>query len=155
MKVKGIIDTDFINYSKPCFYIAFNTCTFKCGKENCQNYPARNDPDIELSYETIYQRYAANDIAKCVVCGGFEPMDSFANLTGLIKTFRQAHGDESDFIIYTGYNKEEILPLVESLKEFQNIYMKYGRYIPNDTPIFDEVLKIELVSANQYGERIS
>ena len=58
-------------------------------------------------------------------------------------------------IIYTGYNKEEISIQIEHLKKFQNIYVKFGRYVPNQKEHYDEVLGVKLVSDNQYGEKIS
>ena len=41
------------------------------------------------------------------------------------------------------------------LYDYKNIIIKYGRYIPNQTPHRDEVLGVNLASDNQYAERIS
>ena len=73
-----------------------------------------------------------------------------------IKKFREFSND--DFVIYTGYNKEEERPqtLIKFIKEnqYKNIIIKYGRYIPNQTPHYDEVLGVNLASDNQYAERL-
>ena len=37
---------------------------------------------------------------------------------------------------------------------FTNIIIKFGRYIPNQKPHYDEVLGVNLASDNQYAERI-
>ena len=49
----------------------------------------------------------------------------------------------------------EILNKVTVLKRFPNIIIKFGRYIPNQQPHYDEVLGVNLASDNQYAERIS
>ena len=73
-----------------------------------------------------------------------------------IKKFREFSND--DFVIYTGYNKEEERPqvLIKFIKEnqYKNIIIKYGRYIPDQTPHYDEVLGVNLASDNQYAERL-
>ena len=52
MKIKGIIDEDFINYKKPSMVIMCPSCTFKCDKENgaqvCQNSTLAAAPNIEV-----------------------------------------------------------------------------------------------------------
>ena len=73
-----------------------------------------------------------------------------------IKKFREFSND--DLVVYTGYNKEEERPqvLIKFIKEnqYKNIIIKYGRYIPNQTPHYDEVLGVNLASDNQYAERL-
>lgn len=80
MKIKGIIDEDFLNYKKPSMYIAFPKCTFKCDKENkcqlCQNSDLVKKPDIEISVKNLVKRYLENPITKAIVCCGLEPIDS-------------------------------------------------------------------------------
>ena len=60
-----------------------------------------------------------------------------------------------DIVIYTGYKKCEIENQLHQLKQFSNIIVKFGRYIPMQPPIYDEVLGVELASPNQYAERIN
>ena len=73
-----------------------------------------------------------------------------------IKKFREFSND--DLVIYTGYNKEEerSQDLINFIKrnQYKNIIIKYGRYIPNQTPHYDEVLGVNLASDNQYAERL-
>ena len=71
----------------------------------------------------------------------------------MIKTFREKTLD--DIIIYTGYNKNEIENSIEELKQFKNIFIKFGRFIPNQQKHYDNVLQVNLASPNQYGEKIS
>ena len=88
-----------------------------------------------------------------VVIGGLEPFDTWEEVYEFIKKIRKQSGD--DIIIYTGYTEEEIKPILQTLKtEFCNIIVKFGRYIPNQKPHFDEVLGVNLASENQYARRI-
>ena len=41
------------------------------------------------------------------------------------------------------------------LSRFDNIIIKFGRFVPNQTPHCDEVLGVKLVSNNQYAVKIS
>jgi hypothetical protein len=45
--------------------------------------------------------------------------------------------------------------MFEQLKSFSNIIIKFGRFIPNQEPHYDEVLGVKLASDNQYARRIS
>lgn len=158
MIIKGITDEDFVNYKKPAMFIATSKCSFKCEKEcgvvgMCQNHPLAAASEMELSDEKIIKRFLSNDISKAVVFGGLEPFDQFEELFLLIKRFREKTND--DVVIYTGYNENEIKRQVEELRQFKNIIIKFGRYIPNQPPHYDELLGIELASNNQYAKRIS
>ena len=57
--------------------------------------------------------------------------------------------------IYTGYYKNEIQDQIDVLKLYPNIIVKFGRYIPNQSPHYDKILGVELASNNQYAEKIS
>ena len=78
----------------------------------------------------------------------------FNEILSLLKYFRE-NNCWDDFVIYTGYYKEEIEKEIEQLKKYPNVILKYGRYKPNTPSRFDEVLQITLASDNQYAERIS
>lgn len=80
-------------------------------------------------------------------------MDQFKELCEFIFKFRHLSND--DIVIYTGYNKDEIADEVAVLSTFSNIIIKFGRFVPNSTARFDEVLGIKLASDNQYAEKIS
>ena len=45
--------------------------------------------------------------------------------------------------------------LFTKLKQYDNIIIKFGRFIPNQEKHYDEVLGVELASPNQYARRIS
>lgn len=160
MRVKTIIDEDFINYKKPSMFIAACNCDFKCCKEGgfdvsvCQNSPISQMEDVSIKMEDIFKRYINNPISQAIVIGGLEPMLQFESLTMLISYFR-FNGCKDEFVIYTGYYKDEILDKVRKLKYSENVIIKYGRYIPNHKPHFDEILGVELASDNQYAERLS
>lgn len=94
-----------------------------------------------------------NPITEAIVFGGLEPLDTVPELLNLMKEFRQATGD--DIVIYTGYKEVEIEYTLEELKRFDNVIVKFGRYIPNDRPIADKLLGVTLASSNQYAKRIS
>ena len=63
-------------------------------------------------------------------------------------------GGKDQNACYTGYNKEEILDKLDIIKSYQNIIIKYGRYIPGQKKHFDSELGVYLASDNQYAERI-
>ena len=97
--------------------------------------------------------YIKNPITHSIVISGLEPFDSFNELVILIKSFREKTLD--DIVIYSGYNKEEITSYIEELKQFKNIVIKFGRFIPNQEKHYDNILQVNLASPNQYGEKIS
>lgn len=157
MLIKGIIDEDFINYKKPCMVIEFPYCSFKCdkecGKQVCQNGALANSPNINIERMDLVDRYLKNDITQSIVMQGLEPFDSWNDLITLIFLFRCYTND--DIIIYTGYNESEVFEQIERLQYFKNIIIKFGRYIPNQTPHYDNILGVKLASDNQFAERIS
>ena len=157
MKIKFLGEEDFVNYKKPSMFIGFPTCTWKCEKEcgnkMCQNSSLAHSPDINITYEEIVRRYVDNPISKAIVCGGLEPFDSWEALAQLVNEFRKHTQD--DIVIYTGFYEPEISDRVEYLRQnYNNIVIKFGRFVPNEDKHFDEVLGINLASNNQYGERI-
>lgn len=158
IKIRGLVDEDFVNYKKPAMFIAFPYCTFKCDKECgysvCQNSSlVENTNIINIDEQIIIDRYIKNPITHSIVISGLEPFDSFNELVILIRSFREKTSD--DIVIYSGYNKEEITSYIEELKQFKNIVIKFGRFIPNQEKHYDEVLQVTLASPNQYGEKIS
>lgn len=156
MKIIDIIDEDFVNYKKPCMTIMMPFCTFKCdkecGKQVCQNSDLTSAPKIDIPTKKIIQRYLNNPISESVVFQGLEPMDSFYQVINFVKKFREVSSD--DIVIYTGYTKKEIQWYLTFFKDFDNIIIKYGRFIPDQKNHFDEVLGVNLASDNQYAERL-
>lgn len=159
MQIKGLTDEDFVNYKKPSMFISLPKCTFKCDIENgcqlCQNMELALSPTYTFDTETIVKHYLQNDITKAVVFGGLEPLDTFDDVIDFIKLLRIKYNCNDDIVIYTGYNKDEIIKYISILKEYTNIIIKYGRFRPNAKSRFDEILGITLISENQYAEKIS
>ena len=157
MKIKGIIFEDFINYKEPSMTIEFPYCDFKCDKECgqsvCQNSALAQALSYEIPIIKIVRMYMENDITKAIVFQGLEPFDSKADLYQLIKCFREYTKD--NIIIYTGYTQEELDHEIEIIKRlFNNIIIKFGRFVPNQSSHFDAVLGVTLMSPNQYAEKI-
>ena len=156
MKLKGINDYDICNYKKPAMFLIFPYCSFKCDKECgvnvCQNSALAREPVIEVRVADIVHRYLDNPLTHAVVCGGLEPFDSAQDLILFITYFRMHSKDP--IIIYTGYKEEELIEQIKFLQQFDDIIVKFGRFIPNSPHIFDTVLGVELASNNQYGKLI-
>ena len=156
MLIKNIIDEDFINFKLPSMTIEMPFCAFKCDKECginvCQNSILAQEPNIDISIEKLITRYLNNPITKAIVFQGLEPFDSWDDLYKFCKIFR--NNSQDIIVIYTGYNKEEILMQIQQLSFLGNIIIKFGRFIPNKPHKFDEVLGVELASDNQYAKFI-
>ena len=159
MKIKGLQDEDFVNYKKPSMFIGTAICNWKCCIEQnldisiCQNSSLANSVTMDIPAIEIYRRYSSNPIVKSVVIGGLEPFLQFPEVIELIDIFRSNQCFD-DFVIYTGYYPSEITNELNRLKEYKNIIVKFGRYIPNNEKHFDDVLGIYLASNNQFAERI-
>lgn len=157
MIIKNLKDEDFVNYKNPSMFIGFPTCTFKCEKECgikvCQNGTLATSPDIEIVPNEIVERYLNNRITESIVVGGLEPFDSWDDLINLVGLIREKTLD--DIVIYTGYYRNEIEEYINELAKFQNIVIKFGRFIPNQESHYDLTLGICLASNNQYAEKIS
>ena len=160
MKNKGIVLEDFVNFKLPSLFIASTICNWKCCLEQhldtsiCQNSSLAQQPAKDIPDSVIYNAYAANSITKAVVIGGLEPMMQFEEIENLIKYFR-INGENAPFVIYTGYDKDELQDKISALKLYKNIIIKFGRYVPGQEPHYDKVLGVNLVSHNQYAEVIS
>ena len=156
MLVKNIVEEDFVNYKLPSMFIATCFCDWKCCREQnldisvCQNSDISKQAKYNISNKVIFNRYISNPITKAVVIGGLEPMMQFEEIYDLIKCFRDNNCKDM-FVIYTGYNENEILNQIDRLKKFENIILKIGRYRPNNKSHYDDILGINLVSDNQKG----
>ena len=160
MKLKFLVDEDFVNYRKPSMFIGFPRCSFKCGAENCQNFCLAKEPDIEIDTDDVIARFMENPITEAVVLGGLEPFDSWPEVEYFIMKFR--YYSNADIIIYSGYNVEEIPQEIHEELELYGhdgpIIVKYGRYIPNTEGYYNPILGVKLASQNQtvkcYGDKI-
>ena len=153
MKIKNIIEEDFVNYKVPSMFIATSRCDFKCdrecGKNVCQNSPLATAPVFEIDDAKLIKRYLNNDITEAIVIGGLEGFDTFDEMYTFIWRFRQMSFDT--IVIYTGYYPNEIKDKLKKLFKFNNIIIKFGRFIPDDVPRYDETLGITLASSNQFA----
>ena len=172
MKIKGIIDEDFVNYKKPSMFIAFPNCTFKCEKEAgceiCQNSKLALSPDLNIEESTLIKRYLSNPITKAIVFGGLEPFDSLFDIQAFLNCLRRQFNCIDTVIIYTGYTEKEIKEgkiyeaiknnpsyiehILNNILKEKNLIIKYGRFIPNQEKHFDPILGINLASPNQYAK---
>lgn len=157
MKIKGIIHEDFVNYRKPSMVIEFPYCNFKCDKECgqavCQNSNLANSPTHDVPVDKIVLSYLKNTITSALVCQGLEPFDSREDLYDLIRFFRKYSDD--DIVIYTGYTEEELKTQIDYLAAlYENIIIKFGRFIPNSPAYYEPLLGVFLASSNQYAKRI-
>lgn len=157
MIVKQLIDEDFTNYKKPSMFIGFPSCTWKCEKECgmrvCQNSALAIAKGTKIKVNELVDRYLKNPITKAIVCGGLEPLDSWSDLQTLVSLLRTKTDD--DIVIYTGYKEEELTNQLQYLRQYHNVIIKFGRFMPNHTPHYDDVLGVNLASDNQYAKRIN
>ena len=155
MQIKFLVDEDFVNYKKPSMFIGAGiSCSFKCDKECgqnvCQNSSLSREPTIKLSIDKIVKRYIDNPITSAIVIGGLEPFDNYNEVRNLIKEFRYQTND--DIVIYTGYTEKEVKENFDWIFLYENIIIKYGRFIPNQSPHYDKILGVNLSSDNQYAK---
>ena len=159
MEIKGIIHEDFVNYKVCSMTIAMPYCTFKCDKECgsnvCQNSKLAKDPTLDIPAAKIIEQYLYNPLSHAIVFQGLEPFDSYNDIYYFIYALRFVFKNNDPVVIYTGYNKDEILSKIEDLLKFSNIIIKFGRYIPGQKPHYDEILGVNLASDNQYAEVIT
>lgn len=159
MKLKTYVDESFEYYKEPVLLVATTTCDFKCCIENnipttvCQNEPWSKKPTYEIPNIMLIQMYNNNPITKAICFAGFEPFKQWEDIKTFVSEFRETNDDL--IICYTGYYKEEIQDKINWLKQYPNIIVKFGRFIPNQWPHYDDVLGIKLASDNQYAERIT
>ena len=159
MKLKGIIDYDCTNYKEPVLTLEFPSCDFKCDKLNgcqvCQNSSLVNEPTIEISLKTIWELYKQNPLTKGFCLQGLEPLDSINDVLNFIKYIRGNNFCNDPIIIYTGYNKEEVTKFIYQITDFDNIIIKWGRFIKGQNLHYDRILGVNLASDNQYAEKIT
>lgn len=159
MKLKGIVAEDFVNYKKPSLFLITSCCNWKCCHDGgfaesvCQNNSLVSQPTRDIDDDGIVSFYMNNPITKAIVFGGLEPIDQYDEMVILIGKLRQRTSD--DIVIYTGYKEEEVLRKVEGLTYYDNIIVKFGRYVPYQKQHYDELLGVYLASNNQYAKKIS
>lgn len=161
MRVKTIVDEDFVNYRKPSMFIGTISCNGKCCTEAgiplsvCQNDGWRSCAPVIISDRELCIRYLTNPLTNAIVIGGLEPFEQASEVYKLIWTLRNVFECKDDVVIYTGYTQDEVKAETDMLSRFDNIIIKFGRFVPNQTPHCDEVLGVKLVSNNQYAVKNS
>lgn len=156
MQVIAIKEEDVVNYKDISMFIALPYCSGKCWKELgldcsiCQNEELRNQPIININIDDLINKYDNNPLTSAIVFGGMEPFDSFEDIRCFLLNFRYRHPDP--VVIYTGYTEDEVKEKFSSIYLYENIIIKYGRYIPNQKPHYDEILGVNLASDNQYAK---
>lgn len=159
MKVKTILDQDIVNYKKVSMFIATCKCNFKCCTDLgldiciCQNSPIAKQKNIQIEDEKIVKRYLDNPLTKAIVIAGLQPFQQFEQLINLIKSFREKTQD--DIVIYTGFYQDQKKQQLEQLKQYKNIIVKFGRFIPGQQVHKDRVLGVNLANKQQYAKKIS
>lgn len=159
MLVKNIVYEDVANYKETSMFIATPRCTLKCDKVNgcqvCQNSELLKSRDIIIDTDKVIQKYLANKLTHAIVFGGLDPIDTFEDLILFIDRLRTRYKCNDTIVIYTGYDKEEIPKEIKYLSTYNNIIIKFGKYLMNRSPKYDELLGVTLASDNQYAEQIS
>ena len=159
MKIRNLMDQDIVNYKKMSMFIATCYCDFKCCKQLnldiciCQNSPIAKSKIVDISNQRIVKRYIKNKLTHAIVFGGLQPFKQFDEMIQLIKCFRQQ--TEDDIVIYTGYYENQLAQQINDLKQFKNIIIKFGRFVPGQEVHYDEVLGVSLANKQQYAKKIS
>ncbi len=165
MRIKDIIWEDFVNYFKVSTFIIMPYCSFKCDKECgqqvCQNSALAAQPTIDMDDKEIVEQFFKNKISDAIVFGGLEPFDSWEELKDFlieVEKYLEEHPEcaAPDIVIYTGYNKYEIIGELFYLRNYYDLpfVIKFGRFMPYLKPVYDAVLGVELASENQYAARL-
>lgn len=161
VSIKGIIWEDFVNYKKPCMTIEMPICDFKCdrdcGQEVCQNSSLAISETRQVDEKYLVSQYIDNPITEAICFQGLEPFDSFDDMIKVVYRLKELNCTD-DIIVYTGYYKQEIP--IEKLSELYTstcgrLIIKWGRFIPNASSKYDEILGVTLASDNQYAEVIN
>lgn len=150
MKIFGTNET-FNDYKKTGLYIAFPKCKLNC--LGCQNVELKKKIPLNIDVGNLVNYVLNNPIIDSIICSGLNPMDSFYELQMLIHKIRKF--SKMDIIIYTGYKEEDLVLEISVLKQYPNITIKFGEYIKDCDPIYDEILQVTLASNNQYAKKIS
>lgn len=161
MRVKYIETERYQDYKEPSMYICCIQCGGKCCKEAgipievCINDSLRKSNIFEIDDSKTIEKYLSNPITASIIFGGLEPFEQFDEVFSFIEKLRNKYNCKDTVVIYTGYYESEIQEYINKLKQFENIIVKFGRYVPNNKPHYDDVLGVDLASDNQYAVKIS
>lgn len=174
MKLLNIIDVTYDFYKKPSMYLAFPNCSMKCNIDSssdvCNNTCLIKSDIIQIDGDKLIERYLSNSESKAIVFSGFEPFDSKFDMIPFIDALRNKYLCDDDIVIYTGYTEDELsgkaifsyegvdnrilVDMFNQLISYNNIIVKFGRYIKGDEDHIDPILGVTLHSNNQYAKMI-
>lgn len=161
MKIRALIDEDFVQYKVPSMFIGMCYCNWKCCHEGgfpesvCQNNELATAPILDVDDGELIKRYLENDITHAIVFGGLEPLMQADEIIWFVYELRNRFGCDDTVVIYTGYNESEVERTVQVLRGLGNVTIKFGRYVPGHKPHYDSVLGVMLASDGQHAVRIS
>lgn len=161
MRVKYIATERYQDYKEPSMYICCIQCGGKCCIEAnipievCINDSLRKSKIFETDDNETIEKYLSNPITEAIIFGGLEPFEQFDEVFSFIEKLRNKYNCEDTIVIYTGYYENEVQEYIDKLKQFKNIIIKFGRYIPDNKPHYDDILGVDLASDNQYAVKIS
>ena len=102
MRLKSLIDEDFVNYKEAAMFIGTTKCGGKCCIEAgipltvCQNDTWRNAPIVEMDTEELCHRYLDNVLTSAIVIGGLEPFEQFDEIREFIHLMRTEFNCDED-----------------------------------------------------------
>lgn len=156
MKIRALIDEDFVQYKVPSMFIGMCYCDWKCchdggfPEEVCQNHELATAPIHEIDDDDLIRRYLSNDITHAIVFGGLEPLSQLDEIGRFLYKLRNVYHCDDTVVIYTGYTQYEARRAL-LLGSYGPVIMKFGRYVPGNQPHYDSVLGVKLASDNQYA----
>lgn len=148
------------DYIKTSLLLVFPYCSGKC--KGCQNYELQKKGDSlkkQFKIDSIISYYDSLTTHEAIVCAGLEPFDSFNDLYLLVENLFSDENRNIDFVIYTGYYKEEIENLVNNMIKLlkdnnKSLIIKYGRYDETDIKEWkSNILGVKISTKNQYIEK--
>lgn len=157
MRIKAIVDEDFVNYKQASMFVGTAFCGGKCCIEAgiplnvCQNDEWRKMPVVTVDDRQIIERYLSNPLTSAIVFGGLEPFEQAKELSDFVDLLRGEYKCSDPVVIYTGYYPEEIEMELADLMVWDNVIVKFGRFIPDRKKRFDPILGVWLASDNQYA----
>lgn len=160
MKLKKIVEESYNDYKKPHMFLCTCFCDGKCYKELgcsenlCHNSSIMWEENKDFNDDDIITLYLKNKITNAIVIGGLEPFEQFEELLAFVENFRLKFNQNDDIVIYTGFYENEITKQLKMLSVFENVIVKFGRFIPNQKKHYDEILGVELANQEQYAKKI-
>lgn len=158
MLVTDLYRENFNHYKLPSMVIGCVYCNWKCCKEaglpisTCQNQSHSTLRPKNYTPDEICQEFISDPIEKAIVFAGLEPFEQYSDMCCVIITLREKYKRSDPVIIYTGYTQFELENEILFLSRFENIIVKFGRFIPGQEKHRDDVLGVVLASNNQYAK---